>query len=80
LTSWLIATPSERQLPDGFKWDSLAWTKALKAIAHCVVRKKAREGTACDLREQTPDLFAELIPEVNAKASKKEVDSKVDLH
>ena len=54
----------------------LARTKNLKAIAHWV-RKKAREGLTCDLRELTPELILTLITEINANAGKKESDSKL---
>jgi hypothetical protein len=54
----------------------LARTKALKAITHWV-RKKIREGAPCDLRELTPELIAELIGEINAKAARKDADSKL---
>ena len=54
----------------------LARTKSLKAITHWV-RKKIREGSPCELRELTPQLIAELIGEINTKASKKDSDSKL---
>ena len=54
----------------------LARTKALKAITHWV-RKKLREGVECDLHELTPMLISELIREINAKAGKKDADSKL---
>ena len=54
----------------------LARTKSLKAITHWV-RKKIREGSPCDLQELTPQLIAELIGEINAKAAKKDSDTKL---
>jgi hypothetical protein len=54
----------------------LARTKSLKAITHWV-RKKLREGSPCDLHELTPPLIAELIGEINAKAAKKDSDTKL---
>jgi hypothetical protein len=54
----------------------LARTKSLKAITHWV-RKKIREGSPCELRELTPKLIAQLIGEINAKALKKDSDSKL---
>ncbi len=54
----------------------LVRTKNLKAIAHWV-RKKAREGITCDLRELTPELIPTLITEINANIGKKESDSKL---
>jgi hypothetical protein len=54
----------------------LARTKSLKTFTHWV-RKKIREGSPCDLRELTQPLIAELIGEINAKAAKKDSDTKL---
>jgi hypothetical protein len=54
----------------------LARTTSLKAITH-LVRKKIREGSPCDLRELTQPLIAELIGKINAKAAKKDSDTKL---
>jgi hypothetical protein len=54
----------------------LARTKSLKAVTHWV-RKKIREGSACDLSELTPPVIAALINEVNVKAAKKDSDTKL---
>jgi hypothetical protein len=73
----LMADCNSKQMPVATRVQmGLTRTKALEAIAHWV-RKKAREGTTCDLRELTPDLIIELIADVNAKAGKKDVNSKL---
>ncbi len=41
------------------------------------VRTKIPEGSPCDLHKLTPQLIAELISEINAKAAKKDLDSKL---
>ena len=51
-------------------------TKYLKAVCHWV-RKNIREGVACNVRELTPALIAELIQDMTTKASKKDSDSKL---
>jgi hypothetical protein len=52
----------------------LARTKTLKAIT-LWVRKKVREGVACDLHELTPALIADLIREMGV--AKKDTDNKL---
>ena len=64
-------TPANTRIQFG-----LARTKTLKAIAHWV-RKKSREGVACDLRELTEGRITELILELNAEKGKEKVDLKL---